>query len=396
MLQQLSQSSSIVALQGICDCASEFWVMMELCSGGDLEAWLGRFPGTAHGIGRQLLEAVQHLHSLLVCHLDLRPRNVLLTDAGRVRLCGFAHARQLVAEGQRITGICGSEGFQAPEVFAGGPYCGILADIYSLGMTMQVVTRADATWQELPLACSEMVAKEPQRRPDLATVYDSLFSDGWAPAPPASPTDEDGATHHPLLCSQRGGQARRLPELRIRKLPDLRRLRRTSSRATSARGTHSRCGQRRERSGESESPSEAQERPKLKRCTSSVSYQAYGEPRAQPPARLPPVRGGPRVPLTQGPLAALPPPRTPQGGLATARFGSDEPEAQQAAHIRCGSALCRRLGSCLCHDRPPDSGLAVPAATGIIGAPSRSRSTPGATSASRVATGAAGSMELLE
>ena len=43
--------------QGIFDSEREFWTVMELCAGGRLSDWLGRYANTAKTIVQQLLEA---------------------------------------------------------------------------------------------------------------------------------------------------------------------------------------------------------------------------------------------------------------------------------------------------------------------------------------------------
>ena len=46
--------------QGVCDSGSDFWTVLELCSGGRLESWLRRCPNTARTVILQLLEARFH------------------------------------------------------------------------------------------------------------------------------------------------------------------------------------------------------------------------------------------------------------------------------------------------------------------------------------------------
>eukprot|EP00928_Gymnodinium_smaydae_P006342 TRINITY_DN12239_c0_g1_i1.p2 TRINITY_DN12239_c0_g1~~TRINITY_DN12239_c0_g1_i1.p2 ORF type:complete len:416 (+),score=67.27 TRINITY_DN12239_c0_g1_i1:98-1345(+) len=177
MLQKLADHPGIVRLYGICDSESEFWTILELCNGGRLEVWLQRRPQTAGEVARQLLDAMIALHGSLICHLDVKPDNVLLTDAGRVRLCDFVTACQLDSPEQRLRGLCGTEGFRAPEIAAGGAdgYSGLLVDIFSLGRTLQAVLKAEPTWRELTRVCREMTVQEPGRRRSLEEAHASLF-----------------------------------------------------------------------------------------------------------------------------------------------------------------------------------------------------------------------------
>jgi len=175
MLRKLAKVPSVVALHGICDGTSDFWTVMELCAGGRLEPWLGRSPETARGVAQELVEAVKILHSMLICHLDLKPDNVLLTEAGQVRLIDFVTACQLSAAGQQLAGNCGTEGFRAPEVGSGRTYSGLMADVFSLGQTLRIISDVEPGWRELTRICRKMAEVSPGLRPEVASVHTSLF-----------------------------------------------------------------------------------------------------------------------------------------------------------------------------------------------------------------------------
>eukprot|EP00435_Cladocopium_sp_Y103_P068649 s524_g31.t3 len=183
---QLCKSPYIVTLHGVCDSGTDFWTVLELCSGGRMEPWLRRFPNTARTVVLQLIEAVKYLHSKLVCHLDLKPDNVLLS--GDVRLCDFVTSVQLSDALQQMMGKCGTPQFRAPEVERGGAYNGLKADIFSLGRTLQVAEETPATkpaWPEAWLPMEEkkrelveviphMLQLEPLQRPGVMEIHNFL------------------------------------------------------------------------------------------------------------------------------------------------------------------------------------------------------------------------------
>lgn len=180
MLKTLTGCPGVIALHGIVDRPSELWTVLEFCGGGDLQTWLTCFPSTARSVARQLLETVKHLHAKRVCHRNLTPSNVLFTNSGRLRLSDFAHACELAEDGQ-LRGICGSDGFRAPEVTKDGSYCGLAADIFSLGRTLEALARIDIRWRELTHLCLDMTAPNPADRPDVEAVYAALFGGGrWS------------------------------------------------------------------------------------------------------------------------------------------------------------------------------------------------------------------------
>eukprot|EP00439_Symbiodinium_sp_Y106_P080806 s153_g19.t1 len=176
MLHSLAKSPYIVSLHGISDSEREFWTVMELCAGGRLSEWLGRYANTAKTVVQQLLEAVSHLHSRLICHLDIKPDNVLLSGSGEVRLCDFVTACQLQQADQQLSGKCGTVGFRAPEVESGGAYSGLKADVYSLGQTLQIqeLRTVRIGWPELEEILPYMTKPESLDRPEIKKVQEHL------------------------------------------------------------------------------------------------------------------------------------------------------------------------------------------------------------------------------
>lgn len=398
-LHALSASASVVGFHGICECPSEFWLITDLCGGGSVDLWLSRWPATTRGVVRQLLEAVQHLHSCLVCHLDLKPSAVLLTDAGRVRLCGLDDAREIQREGQLLFGISGSPGFQAPEVQGCSGYCGVRADVYSLGRTLKVATCHETMWEELAEVRLKMMSEDPEQRPSLVSAADLLFSCGWTPPSTGEeqlqPAEQVPPCRQGRIRRSRGSAARR------------------SNYQLDAVNTGLECdsnncsvGSQKD-GGQGRSDGNARDPhmvPKLgKQNDATIQFQ---------PRRLPPLPRSCSVPVLHQPSEGMGDAQSPSGRLQT---------------LPCGSVLCARLGSCLCHDRLPlptsalKSGFTNAAGNQSVGvkvsaircptclslgdlghhhrnrsmSPGRSHSVAGSTR-EVLARGAHGSMELLE
>lgn len=325
MLQRLSKVSGVVALHGICDDSGpDFWTVLELCSGGRLEAWLDKFPDTAHRVARELLEVVQHLHSLNICHLDIKPDNVLLTNSGNVRLIDFVTACELQAAGQQLVGNCGTEGFKAPEILSGRGYSGILADVFSLGRTLQVIAHADPAWRELAKVSTQMTVEDPQRRPQLAFVHTSLFGGrdvGGSDDGPAL----DFASLDTVSSREASQDARRGP----------------SSVAPPGAMNRSRSlAQPPELRSRWSSAKEVDPRP-AKPNGPIGANNTRERPNNQP------FIGG-KVVASVEIVRKTPVPSQMQSSLSKAPRKA--PVTNPA--IACGSALCARLGSCLCNDNP--------------------------------------------
>ncbi|CAK9115777.1 unnamed protein product [Durusdinium trenchii] len=84
-------------------------------------------------IARQLVRALNYLHSQQVIHRDMKPQNVLVSSNGTVKLCDFGFARALSTETTVLTSIKGTPLYMAPELVQEKPYdSGV--DLWSLGV----------------------------------------------------------------------------------------------------------------------------------------------------------------------------------------------------------------------------------------------------------------------
>ena len=108
------------------DVTTQPYLVMEYVAGETLQERLdrgaAREPGEIAQIGASLANAVHWLHEQDVCHLDLKPGNVMLAARGGVVLLDFglswqAHKPDLLAEDLRTT--IGSYAWMAPEQVVG-------------------------------------------------------------------------------------------------------------------------------------------------------------------------------------------------------------------------------------------------------------------------------------
>jgi len=67
----------------------------------------------------QVFRSLAYLHSLGICHRDIKPQNLLLdSQSGIVKLCDFGSAKQLVTGEPNVAYIC-SRYYRAPELIFG-------------------------------------------------------------------------------------------------------------------------------------------------------------------------------------------------------------------------------------------------------------------------------------
>ena len=81
----------------------------------------------------QLSRALAHIHSLGICHRDIKPQNLLVNpDTQQLKLCDFGSAKALVKGEPNVSYIC-SRYYRAPELIFGSTDYSTAIDIWSQG-----------------------------------------------------------------------------------------------------------------------------------------------------------------------------------------------------------------------------------------------------------------------
>jgi serine/threonine-protein kinase len=114
-----------------------FFIVMEFVEGETLEAILSKDKAIdlprALEFSRQICDGVEYAHRQGVLHRDLRPGNVLVTEASEIKIADFGTSRFLeIAE--HASTIIGSPPYMAPEQFQGRAV--FASDVYSIGVIM--------------------------------------------------------------------------------------------------------------------------------------------------------------------------------------------------------------------------------------------------------------------
>jgi len=84
----------------------------------------------------QICRAISYIHSLGICHRDIKPQNLLLdTNTHRVKLCDFGSAKVLIKAQPNVAYIC-SRYYRAPELIFEATEYSTKIDIWSVGCVM--------------------------------------------------------------------------------------------------------------------------------------------------------------------------------------------------------------------------------------------------------------------
>ncbi|XP_034966601.2 hormonally up-regulated neu tumor-associated kinase-like [Zootoca vivipara] len=141
-IHQMIKHPNIVQLYETLETENSYYMVMELCLGGDLmdricekkkleEREVKKYT-------RQIMSAVEHLHHHGIVHRDLKIENFLLDENNNIRIVDFGLSNIMKFEGlsqDLLNTQCGSPAYAAPELLAHKKY-GPKVDVWSIGVSM--------------------------------------------------------------------------------------------------------------------------------------------------------------------------------------------------------------------------------------------------------------------
>ncbi len=196
----------------------EPYIVMELVTGRLLKDIIAEGPVPLEDALRYtdgILEALEYSHRAGVVHRDIKPGNVMVTDAGQVKVMDFGIARAVSDSSSTVaetTAIIGTASYFSPEMAKGDPV-DARADIYSAGIVLyelltgrppfrgeNAIAVAYQHVSEAPIPPSEVnesaprsldalvlraLAKDPFQRPQTAVAFREALATATGRKPPS-------------------------------------------------------------------------------------------------------------------------------------------------------------------------------------------------------------------
>lgn len=163
------------------------YIVMEFIDGVDLHALLGSYRkeqkrGLPVGMVLDLLSgmaaAVDYAHSKRVIHRDIKPKNIMVTRDGVVKVTDFGIARRLRETVSKIsqTVVAGTPVYMAPEAIE-GEKIDPRADIYSLGATVYELLTGEPPFKGAGMDLVYKILKKEVPSVPLEVVGDARVAD---------------------------------------------------------------------------------------------------------------------------------------------------------------------------------------------------------------------------
>jgi serine/threonine protein kinase len=119
--------------------SSKVYTVNELSSQGELFDIVLSSNGFCENLARfffkQVVSAVNYLHSREVAHRDIKLENLILGDKMTLKLIDFGFATSVIPE-RKKSKVLGTKGYMAPEVLSKMPYEAKKVDVFAMGVLL--------------------------------------------------------------------------------------------------------------------------------------------------------------------------------------------------------------------------------------------------------------------
>lgn len=145
ILRTVGTHKYIVSMEDIKEDSKCFYIIMELCQGGDLFSKIveeGNYSELqAQKTCKQLAEALKFIHEKGITHRDLKPENILLVEPdlnSDIKVADFGLSKLMKPNQDIMKTVCGTWAYCAPEVLEKNNYKKDV-DCWTLGVLMYIL-----------------------------------------------------------------------------------------------------------------------------------------------------------------------------------------------------------------------------------------------------------------
>ncbi|KAL4658601.1 serine/threonine-protein kinase Chk1 [Arapaima gigas] len=137
------------------------YIFLEYCSGGELfdriEPDVGMPEKDAQKFFQQLIAGVEYLHSVGITHRDIKPENILLDEKDNLKISDFGLATMFRHRGRerKLTRLCGTLPYVAPELMSRVEFFAQPADTWSCGIVLTAMLAGELPWDQPTESCQE-------------------------------------------------------------------------------------------------------------------------------------------------------------------------------------------------------------------------------------------------
>lgn len=190
--------SNIVNIYDVGIDGDDHYIVMENVRGNTLKSLIKEkgqlLVPDALRIAREIADALAHAHGNHLVHCDIKPHNILLTEAGHAKVADFGIARAVTESTMTYSGnVIGSVHYFSPEQ-AKGTLITPKSDVYSLGVVLYEMLTGTLPFNgETPVAIAMKHLQEepvsPRRiRPDIPPVVEAIVMKAMSKEPDRRPS----------------------------------------------------------------------------------------------------------------------------------------------------------------------------------------------------------------
>ncbi len=200
----ITDHSCIVKMIENFETKTDIFIVMEHIEGGDLYQQLKREPieeTLAIKYIRQIIEGLEHLHSMNIVHRDIKPDNILVMG-DQIKICDFGWSYMSNLSNELQHEICGTPDYIPPEMIRNNGY-GREVDLWCLGvLTYELLTGELPFYDSSFMETYKRILKLDYETPSFVSDEATDFIEKLLVTKPEKRMGLDEALNHPWLLNK--------------------------------------------------------------------------------------------------------------------------------------------------------------------------------------------------